>query len=427
MGTSKHWCARLRAAPLIFAFLFLAMALALPETSSAQPLTLNDAFLRAADADPALPAAQARIAAAEAGIEQAETKPNPSIMFELENFAGSGPVGAFDTSVSTLSYTQRVERGNKRAARTSLARAGLQAAQLEKQIHALDLFESVEIAWIEAVAAESDIALNEERLAAAQRLQAETERRVQAALEPAYAGARVGALLAETEITLARARSNAETAKATLAAYWDGPANFPLEPSWLNRREAGAEISLVENSADLALFQAERQSAGARVGLEEARAVQDPTFAGGLRHFAMGNDVALVASVAIPLPFNDDNSGNISRALAERSAADREYAAQRRNLQREMATLQARSAAFATEADALESSAIPQAERALALIHEGFARGAFEYIDIIEAERNLNNAQTRRLEVLRSYHLDRARINRLNGRYQFIIAGQELR
>ena len=426
MGIIKHWCARLRAAPPIFALL-LTMAFALADTSVAQPLTLNDAFLRAAQADPALPAAEARINAAEAGIRQAGTKPNPSVMFELENFAGTGAIGAFDQSVTTLSYTQRVERGNKRGARTSLARAGLQAAQLEKQIHALDLFESVEIAWIEAVTAEAGIALNEERLAAAQRLQTETERRVQAAREPAFAGARVGALLAETEIALARARSNAETAKATLSAYWDGTSNIQLDPSWLDRREPGPEIPLVENSADLALFQAERQSAGARLGLEEARGVQDPTFAGGVRHFAAGDNIALVASIAIPLPFYDDNSGNISRALAERNAADREYAAQRRNLQREMATLQARTAAYAIESEALESSAIPQADRALALIHEGFERGAFEYIDIIEAERNLNNANTRRLEVLRTYHLDRARMNRLTGRYQFIIAGQEIR
>jgi cobalt-zinc-cadmium efflux system outer membrane protein len=405
----------------------LAMAFALADTSVAQPLTLTDAFLRAAEADPALPAAEARINAAEAGIRQADTKPNPSVLFELENFAGTGPIGAFDQSVTTLSYSQRLERGNKRGARTSVARAGLQAAQLEKQIHALDLFESVEIAWIEAVTAEAGIALNEARLAAAQRLQAETERRVQAAREPAFAGARVGALLAETEIALARARSDAQTAKATLAAYWDGSLDFQLEPSWLDRREQSPDVSLVENSADLALFQAERQSAGARLGLEEARGVQDPTFAGGVRHFALGDEVALVASVAIPLPFYDDNSGNISRALAERNAADREYAAQRRNLQREMATLRARVAAYAVESEALESSAIPQAERALALIHEGFDRGAFEYIDIIEAERNLNNASTRHLEVLRSYHLDVARINRLTGRYQFIISGQEIR
>jgi cobalt-zinc-cadmium efflux system outer membrane protein len=269
--------------------------------------------------------------------------------------------------------------------------------------------------------------LNEERLAAVQRLQAETERRVAAAREPAFAGARVSALLAETEIALASARSNAQTTKATLAAYWDGPPGIQLDPSWLESRATGPELLPVENSADLALFEAERQSAGARLGLEEARAVQDPTFAGGVRHFAMGNDLALIATIAIPLPFNDDKSGNIARALAEREAANREYAAQRRNLQREITTLQARIAAQTTESDAIGRSAIPEAERALGLIREGFDRGAFEYIDIIDAERNLNNAKTRRLDVMRNAHLDLARLNRLTGRYAFIISGQEIR
>jgi cobalt-zinc-cadmium efflux system outer membrane protein len=426
MGTLTLWCTRLRVTSILFAPLLL-VAFSLFDTGAAQPLTLSDAFLRAAAADPALPAAEARINAAAASIRQAGTKPNPSVMFELENFAGTGFIGAFDQSVATLSYTQLFERGNKREARTSLAQAGLQAVQLQKQVRALDLFESVEIAWVEAVAAEASIALNEERLAAARRLQMETERRVAAAREPAFAGARVGALLAETEIALASARSNAQTTKATLAAYWDGSPDFQLESAWLNGGDADWDVSQIETSADLALFQAERQSAGARLGFEEARAVQDPTFAGGIRHFAMGNDLALVASVAIPLPFNDDNSGNISRALAEREAADHEYAAQRRNLQREIATLQSRIGAYAIEADSLELSAIPQAERALSLIQEGFERGAFEYIDIIDAERNLNNAETRRLEVLRTYHLDLARFNRLSGRYAFIISGQETR
>jgi cobalt-zinc-cadmium efflux system outer membrane protein len=416
----------MRVAPYIFAPL-LGVAFFISHTSVAQTLTLNDAFMRAAAADPALLAAMARINAAQAGIQQANTRPNPRVLLELEDFAGTGTGGAFDDSVTTLSYFQTIERGNKREARTSLAQASLQSVQLERQIHALNLFESVEVAWVEAVAAEAGIVLNEERLAAVQRLRAETERRVAAAREPAFASARVGALLAEAEIALASARSNAQMTKASLAAYWDGPPGILLDSFWLERHRESSEISLIENSADLALFKAERQSAGARLGLEEARAVQDPTVTGGVRHYAIGNNLALVASVAIPIPFYNDNSGNISRALAEHKAADREYAAQRRNLQREITTLQARVSAYATESKAIELSAIPQSEQSLALIYEGFESGAFEYIDIIEAERNLNNTKKRRLDILRSYHLDIARLNRLTGRYAFLISGQEIR
>ena len=426
MSNLKHWCARLRAAPPIFV-LVIAAATALPDTSAAQPLTLTDALLQAAAADPSFQAADASISAAEASIRQADVKPNPSVGLEVENFVGSGPFGFFDQSQTTLSYAQKVERGNKRGARVSFARAGLQTVELEKQVYAVDLFERVETAYVEAIAAEAAVVLSSERLAAAQRLQAETMRRIAAALEPEFAGARVQALVAETEIELVHAQSGARTTKATLAAYWDGDPELEFDPAWFEEISLNSGLMLDEDNIDLALLSAQRDRAGAQIVLEESRAIQDPTFAGGIRHFAMGGDVAVIAQVAIPLPLYNDNSGNIARAMSERSAVEYNYAAQRRNIQRELTTLQARVAAHSEEAEALEESAIPQAQRALDLIRDGFERGAFEYIDIIEAERNVNNARTRRLGILRDFHLDMARLNRLTGRHLSAFAAGEAR
>lgn len=426
MSIFKHWCARLRAAPTIFA-LVVAAAVTSADSGAAQPLTLTDALLRAAAVDPSFRAADAYINAAEASIRQADIRPNPSVGLEVENFAGTGPIGALDRSVTTLSYAQKVERGNKREARISLARAGLQSAEIERQIYAVDLFERVEIAFVEAVAAEAAAVLSAERLAAAERLQGETMRRVEAALEPAFAGARVQALVAEAKIELVHAQSGARTTKATLVAYWDGGEDLEFDPAWFDDISLNSGMMLNDDNIDLALLSAQRDRAGAQIVLEQSRAVQDPTFTGGIRHFAMGGDVAVVAQVAIPLPLYNDNSGNIARAMAERSAADHAYAAQRRNIQRELTTLLARVAAHSEEAEALEASAIPQAEHALQLIREGFERGAFEYIDIIDAERNVNNALTRRLEVLRDFHLDMARLKRLTGQHLSAFAAGEAR
>ncbi len=277
MGTLITWCARLRLAPTLFA-LSCALVLAFPGWSMAQPLGLSGAFMRAANADPAISAADARINAASAGIRQADTRPNPSIEFELENFVGTGPFGAFNENQTTLSYSQPIERGNKREARTSLARAGLQTAEINKRVYALDLFERVEVAWVEAVAAEAAIKLSEERLAAARRLQDETERRVQAAREPEFAGARVAALVAETEIEFVHAQNNARTTKVNLTAYWedpdwDDPEDFQLDPAWLDVLDVNPGWVLDESNIDLALISAERQRAGAQVTLEQSRAV----------------------------------------------------------------------------------------------------------------------------------------------------------
>jgi cobalt-zinc-cadmium efflux system outer membrane protein len=426
MSTYSLRRARERAAPVIIALSCL-FAFLCPNVASAQTLNLQEAFRRAAEADPAFPAADARIDAATAEIRQADTRLNPSVGLELENFAGTGPFGILDQNQTTLSYSQTVERGNKREARTSVARAGLQTVEIEKQVYALDLFERVEIAWVEAIAAEAAVTVSADRLAAAERLMAETERRVAAAREPAFAGARVAALVAESEIALVHAETTARITKAALAAYWDGGGEIALETAWFEDIVANPGLSLNEENIDLALLSAERERAGAQIVLEEARAITDPTFSGGIRHFAAGGDLALVANVAIPLPLYNDNSGNIARAMAERRAADHDYAALRRNVQRELTNLQARVAAYAEEAEALAGSAIPQSERALSLIREGFDRGAFEYIDIIDAERALNDVRTRRLETLREYHLDMARLNRLTGRHLSVSGEGEAR
>ena len=416
--------APMRAAHIVLAFV-LAFSAAWPAPAASQPLTLMEAFARAAAADPGLPAAQARIGAAAASVMQAGRSPNPHLSLLAENFVGTGAVQGFERTETTLSYSQVYERGNKREARVSVAGAELEMARLRRQVRALDLYLAVETAWVEALAAGAGIALREERLAAAERLRDETARRVEAARDPLFAGSRTTALVAEAQVALTRARSADATARAALAAYWSGPSDFQLDMGAL---EATMEAPPPNGEdIDLALLEAQRQAAAARVGLEESRAFQDPTFQGGLRHFGLGNDLAFVAGVSIPLPLYDDNSGNIARAAAEREAAERDILAAGAARQREIAFLSARIAASGAEARSLESAALPEAERALELARDGFARGGFGYIDIIEAERALAAVRAQRLDALISHHLDIARLNRLTGHYAAIIPSEEPR
>ncbi len=65
----------------------------------------------------------------------------------------------------------------------------------------------------------------------------------------------------------------------------------------------------------------------------------------------------------------------------------------------------------------METGTIPAAETTLRLVQETFDRGAFSYLEVTEAERALTDARTRRIEVLKLYHLDMARLNRLLGTY----------
>ena len=377
----------------------------------AQTLTLQDALSRARDANPTLAAAAARIEAARAGLDQAERRPNPSLSLTGENLAATNT--AFDRAETTLAYNQLWERGGKRNARVSVASAEIETARVREQLALLDLDQAVETAWIEALAAEAQVGLAAERLTVAERLRQDTNRRVTAARDPAFAGARVETLATQAQIARDQARASAQIARATLASYWHGETDFELDSRSLN---IGPDVTgRPDQPLDIRLLEAERQAVSARIALEQSRAVQDPTLQVGVRHFNDKGEFALIAGVSFPLGFHDQNQGNIARARAEGRAVEQDIAAAKNAWEREFFQIRASLDAHATEARRLEAETVPAAEKTLRLVRETFDRGAFSYLEVTEAERALSEASARRIEVLKLYHLGMARLNRMLG------------
>jgi len=125
----------------------------------------------------------------------------------------------------------------------------------------------------------------------------------------------------------------------------------------------------------------------------------------------------LVVGGSIPLRRYDMNRSAIDRAIAERSAAEADIAAERVVREREIARLVARMTASATESERLRAEVIPLAIQAVEQVRDGFSRGGFQYMNVAEAERGLADARARRVSVLRQFHLDQAALDRLTGRH----------
>ena len=408
----------------------VALAAALIASSAAsaqQTLTLADALNRAAAADPAAPGNLARIQAAEAGVRQADVRPNPVIGVDVEDVAGTGPYSLLDRSQTTVYYEQSIERGGKRQARVGVARAELSAAGLRREVRLYDRLAAVQTAWAEAAASEASVALAEEKLALAKRASAEVRRRVQAARDPLFAYGRTHTQVAEAEIAVEQAQLAASSARAVLASYWGGPSAFRLD-----LEEFGVlalpQIAAGAAPADVGLLQAEREIAAARVQLEQSRAVQDPRWRAGLRHVWDGHDTAVIVGGSIPLGRYDTNQGAIDRATAERRAADADITAAAVDREREIARLTARMAARIAEVRRIDKDVLPRAGATIDLVREGFNRGGFSYIDVVEAQRVLADAKGRRIEALKAFHTDKAALDRLTGRHAgLILAAAETR
>lgn len=399
-------------------------AQASPEAASTRPdLALREALRRAALADPARGGLEARQRAVEAGVRQADVRPNPSLGLMVENLPTLGAGDFMGRTETTLSYEQRLERGGDRPARVALARSEGALVLAEARVAALDRLEAVQRTWAEALSADAAISIARERLDLAERFETEVRRRVDAARDPLFAGARAEAELAQAQIDFDQAEISARVARIALAKFWDGVVDFDLGTGAFEDTSASRIAAGDIAQADLDVFLARQAASDAQARLEEARAVPDPTVNLGVRHM-WSNDFALVFGGSIPLQRYDRNQGAIDRARAEGTAAQADMNALRIEREREIARLQVQVYAKANEARRIAEETIPQAERAVALVREGYGRGGFTYNDVMAAHTALLQARSRRVAALQAFHLDRARLDRLTGAHADLIGSE---
>ncbi|MCQ3971184.1 TolC family protein, partial [Klebsiella pneumoniae] len=147
--------------------------------------------------------------------------------------------------------------------------------------------------------------------------------------------------------------------------------------------------------ADLLVFDARRDLAAADAAVQRAAAVPNATVDVGLRHDWDTGGVGLVIGGSIPLQRYDRNQGAIDQAEALATAATADRNAFRGEKDREVARLQVAISAGASEARRLREDALPLAERAVAEVEAGFARGGFTYNDVVSAHRALLDLRLR--------------------------------
>ena len=395
------------------------------EEADAPSLSLEEALRRAVLGDPSLAPTQARRQASQAAVRQADVRPNPTLGVMVENFPAIGGGDLFERTETTLSVEQRLERGGDRSARVSLAQSDGLLVSATARIRQLDRLEQVQRAWAEALASDAELEIARERLDLAERFAAEVGRRVDMARDPLFAGARAEAELAQAQIDFDQAGIAVRVARISLARYWDGPADFTLGRERFTDVDGAREVAGNAAQADLDVFLAQRDIALARVAVETARARSDATVSVGVRHFGDGNDVGFVVGGSIPLQRYDQNRGAIDQARAEGLAAEGDLAAARIDREREIARLQVQQMARASEARRIGEETLPQAERAVVLVRDGFNRGGFTYNDVISAQTALLQTRARRVAVLKQFHIDRARLDRLTGAHGDLILALE--
>lgn len=392
-----------------------------PTAAPRDALTLGEALAAALLHNPALAANSWEIRSREARTIQAGLMPNPNVELEVENIAGSGQREEFEQAETSVYVSQLVPIGGKRAARRSVAELGSELARWDYEVARVDVMTDTAVAFAAALGAQLRVALLDE-LAETARSGVDTlDRLVRAGAAPLVTRTRAEVVLHSVALEKAVAQRDLATSRYALASLWGATA--PGFDALRGDLAAGvtappplAEIARrIDSNPDVARWVDEL--AARRAGLTAARAqrLPDPTLRLGGRHFSDTDDAALVFSVSLPIPVFDRNQGEILAAARDVEKARAEQRAARLAVRTALAGQHQNMVAAFEQAEALRTTTLPAAGAAFEGTREGYQKGLFQYLDVLDAQRTLYQLRTRQIESLVAYHQARAQMERLLG------------
>lgn len=404
----------------------------LPAPSRDEPegdLTLADALALALMRSPDLAVFSWEVRAREARELQAGLRPNPVIALEVENL-GAGAVSGLDGAETTVSLSQLVELGGKRAKRGRLAAVERHLAMWDYETRRLDVLTRVTNTFVDLLAAQERLWLAEELVELDQEILADVSRRVQAGAVSPVEETRARVELSTCRLDRSAAEREVLELRVRLAALWGNPdPGFARAAGSLEHhapppdRQAVLEHSV--QGPDVARWEAERRRREADLALQRALGVPDIDVGAGVRRLGESSEVGLVLGLSVPLPVFDRNQGARREASVRLARAREEERSHRVQARADLAVAYEALTGAHQEITSLEREVLPEAAKALATARDAHGRGLFRFTDFLDTQRTLFELRGRRFDALARYHRAAAQIERLTGRPLSAIGGND--
>lgn len=398
----------------------LLVAVAPPPAVADDALTLKDAVARAVADNPELALGEQRGRAADARSQRAGQPPPLELGLELENIAGTGQSRGLSGAETTLMLSRTIERGDKAARRRGLAEERGALVRTEADIRRLDLLTRVARRFVHVVRDQRLLEVAEEAVTLARRARTQAQRRVDAGAAPASEAARADIALAEAELELEHAEHELKATRVSLASLWG-----ERQPGFSRARadlytlppadDLDALVAALMRNPQLRRLADQHRIADARRRLAAARQSTDVTLSGGVRRREAMNDTAFVLGLSVPLGSDARAQPGIRAAQAEAAASQRELEAARRELYAVLYGRYQELQHARTELDSLRERILPAAESALSDIRNGYGRGRYSYLELVDAQRGLIQHRRRAIRAAEQYHRHLIEIERLTG------------
>jgi cobalt-zinc-cadmium efflux system outer membrane protein len=376
-------------------------------------LTLPAALALADGAHPDLAAARHDLLAEDGTVQQAGLLPNPSLTMERVDTRR-------DTRETTLQLSQPLELGGKRAARVQAAQRGREGVAAMLAQRRAEVRAETAAAWFAVLAAQEQLRLAQQASELAQRAASATGRRVVAGKVSPVEETRAHVAASTVKLELIKAHGALASSRARLAALWGNPAPrfdsvvgeiaaLPELPSLALQRELLAQAPAMQ----LARAELEHRQALAKVEL--SRRTPDVALnIGSKRSEELGRTQA-VFGLSLPLPLFDRNQGAVLATARQVDKARDGLTAAASRLETELVQAREEYASARAQALALRDEILPGAQSAYEAASTGFEYGKFGFLDVLDAQRTLLQAQSHYLTTLADAHRAQAAISRILG------------
>ena len=367
-------------------------------SAMAEILPLEQAIKTAITNAPRLEAQRAARGELAGDALQAGLRPNPELSLEMTEFGGQDDRRGVKGAEISASLSQPLDIYGKRAARQKVAEDALPVALQEEQAQKLDIAENVAAHWFRLLAAgkKVEVAAHQEELAT-KTLRA-VQKRVDAARDPVFQKTKAEVALANARLATAAARTEEQSARQALfltLGVPDAGQSLPsneyemvMPPLPLETLKAN-----VQQTPDYKRLEKTRQQGMAVLAYERLAARPDPSLSLGITEYRETNDQAFMIGVSLPLTVFDRNQGNIAKAGESLRRMNAEGRQVLQDLTSELHTSwQAMNTAY-QQARSLKQELLPQAQKAYAQSRDGYERGNFSYLEVLDAQRTL--AETR--------------------------------
>lgn len=403
----------------------LVLALYYLPSAWAAPLTLEQAWQQAEQANPDLRAAQANLAAAQGELTDARALlwHNPQLSSEWRHRTRpQTTVPAQSSNEWTLGFAQTFEIAGQQRLRYRVAEQALAATQAVIDETRRQVRAEVEQQFVRVLALQQRIQMEERTLKLVENAASAIGKRVTAGEDSRLDGnlARVEAARAQNQV--ASLREQLIQNRAALATLLQLPTDSLPEPvGSLDAPSATYTLDALLNAATnrplLRAYQHQQQSAESRLALERAAVYPDITVGVNTAREGLDNPQDRISglSVSLPLPLFRRNATGIGRATTELARAQAQQQVGQRDARAQVLALWARRENLQARVKELSETVLPRLEENQHLSSIAFRAGEIGLLQLLLVNRQVLDGQRDLLEARTELRLAKAALEAAAG------------